>query len=121
MTRMEHRQILNGVITAAQNWTSKAGYSNWKTDYLWLPSVAEVGFGDGTEGIWATSIEQRKSSRSSCTLRSAHAGNSFEVNVIVKNGMHSCYIADGPVAIRPAFHLNLSKADAQSSKGGQYS
>ena len=26
----------------AQNWTSKAGYSNWKTDYLWLPSVAEV-------------------------------------------------------------------------------
>ena len=87
------------------------GYDNWKTDYLWLPSLAELGLGDGNQGVWMTSTEQRKSSAAYYWLRSAVEKSYGYVYVVAGSGTSLSW----PVTmqyqwyLRPAIHLNLSK------------
>ena len=88
-------------------------YASWKDDLLWLPSVAEIGDG-GTGSLWKTTTEQLQcQSNKYYWVRSA--GTSTDVNVFPMN-----VEGIGPVAnrnvnnkwlIRPALHLNLTKAD----------
>ena len=51
----------NWYKSGAYNYEDKTGYDNWRNDYLWLPSASEVGDGDGVNGIWKVSFEQKKS------------------------------------------------------------
>ena len=41
---------------------SKVGYSSWKDDYIWLPSVTETGYNSTYSGIWRLSNNQRSNS-----------------------------------------------------------
>ncbi|MDE6551045.1 MAG: hypothetical protein K2M44_06080, partial [Clostridia bacterium] len=96
--------------------TTKDGYSEWKDDYIWLPSSAELGAGSdsyyGTiDGIWMLSDSQRDNSgtytwlRSGSYRRTAYAGISEQK----KNVTTSPYVTNN-YFVRPAFHLNLTKA-----------
>lgn len=42
------------------DYQTKNYYGQWANDKVWMPSYTEVGNGDGTNGLWKTTIEQRK-------------------------------------------------------------
>lgn len=90
----------------------------WKNDYLWLPSLTEVGFSDTAKGMWEMSAVQRQ-----CHNADAYnnRNESFFTRSAVKNSVSSIFrfYGNGYVAenvgytsafVRPAFHLNITKA-----------
>ena len=95
-------------------------YGAWKEDKLWLPSMTETGCNDKWYGLWRLSKTQLKNPNYAYWLRTG--GSAADDNI--KN---VCYIspkgnindADVTVTIvndeyftaRPAFHLNLTKAE----------
>ncbi|MDE5616942.1 MAG: hypothetical protein K2I78_04060, partial [Clostridia bacterium] len=87
------------------------GYNDWKYDYLWLPSIAELGLGNGS-GIWKVSTEQKKSSGEYYWLRSAVENNHGYVYVMANGGDRLSWPVSATYTwyTRPALHLNLSKA-----------
>ena len=95
-------------------------YAQWKEDKLWLPSMSEAGYSNGDRGLWNIT---------SATVRADSSGNTR--GSWFRSGYHqwaNCVfreISDGtafsfsgtrsfPCAVRPALHLNLSKADEYS-------
>ena len=92
-------------------------YSVWKDDLLWIPSLVETGNSDGDNGIWGTTFEMRRSSGSNSTwLRSAD-GSCFDYVISLTNlGAEDSCLLDNKFLVRPALHLNLTKA-AESAKG----
>ncbi len=53
--------------STSYNYTAFTGYKNWQYDYLWLPSMAEMGYNDGYDGLWETSVEERMTYNGSST------------------------------------------------------
>ncbi len=51
-----------GTDNVYSDYQTKPYYGQWKDDKVWLPSYTELGNGDGASanGLWKTSIEQRK-------------------------------------------------------------
>ena len=111
------------------NYSSKTYYSAWGNDYLWLPSLVEVGHSDSYDGIWETIASERMNYdgirtsnlssgsgtiinsentsgdiRSCAWLRSASRSRSNEAIALDDNG--SGYV-NNSCAVRPALHLNL--------------
>ena len=111
------------------NYHGKHNYAAWATDYLWLPSITEIGYDGSYIGMWATSIYQRKNFSSSTSsngtvgagngtagsynyshLRSARHDYSYHIlRLYPGGGGHGGYFPDESNAVRPALHLNLSK------------
>ncbi|MDE6550293.1 MAG: hypothetical protein K2M44_02165, partial [Clostridia bacterium] len=92
------------------NYSGKSGYSEWKNDYIWLPSLTETGYNTTYTGIWGLSNRQRSNSVESW-LRVAHSASAASMgamraagNSYVFNNVTTSY------AVRPAFHLNLDLA-----------
>ncbi|MDE6275955.1 MAG: hypothetical protein K2M75_05385 [Clostridia bacterium] len=105
---------------AAGSFLNKTGYKNWGSDSLWLPSVAETGVSD-VDGIWQASSNTRfscnfnNSYQSYYWTRSGSCTSSYHAYLLNKggNGMSNSWI-DNSYMVRPAFHLNLSKAAAKA-------
>ena len=98
------------------DYSGKSGYADWKDDYIWLPSLTEIGRDETTNGIWALSNNQRSNSEYSW-LRSGHfyyANNAYYLHAA------GSLINDTRVttnyAVRPALHLNLDLAAQHSGK-----
>ncbi len=95
---------------------SKAGYTDWKDDYIWLPSLTETGKDENVNGIWALSNNQRSNSKITWlrTANFGHPGRCYNLN---ENGAN---VPGGAVttiyAVRPALHLNLDSAAQHSGK-----
>ncbi|MDE6868517.1 MAG: hypothetical protein K2J83_05180, partial [Clostridia bacterium] len=109
-------------------------YNDWGSDYVWVPSVSEIGRTNSNssfEGLWGTggsatgqvkfntgSTTQASSCLSGSTntteyvwLRSSNTGYASSAQVQSSSGgTVSCFTA-GTNAVRPALHLNLTKAD----------
>ena len=96
-------------------------YSAWKDDLVWLPSLAETGFGNtGTQGLWQTTLQQREnptvSSINWIWMRSAGQGAPYRVFSAGGSGYGTAFGNGDTVGssvkrlIRPAIHLNLTKA-----------
>ncbi|MDE6275104.1 MAG: hypothetical protein K2M75_01050 [Clostridia bacterium] len=100
-----------------------AQYGDWKNDYIWLPSATELGsdvaVGGHTAypGLWDTDTSTRVASNN-YWIRSAN----HQVEPFVYHYHSSGYFAWAALngteyyLLRPAMHLNLSKADAASVK-----
>lgn len=58
---------------ATFNYSAKHGYSEWKDDYIWLPSLTETGYGMSDYGLWQLSDSQR-SNTTYTWLRSGGSG-----------------------------------------------
>ncbi len=89
-------------------------YEDWGEDYIWIPSASETGWNDyaSMTSIWKLSSSQR-----------AHSGNAFSR---LRSGLNDNYgyaystdasgnstfgeVTNSP-GVRPAIHLNLSKAE----------
>ncbi|MDE6757644.1 MAG: hypothetical protein K2J89_00030, partial [Clostridia bacterium] len=95
-------------------------YTAWKEDNIWLPSMTEVGDRGSTNGIWHTSNNQRSNAGGVETwLRSAAIDYYSNPIILLADGSNIRYLfaTEGTVcAARPAFHLNLAKANAASAK-----
>ena len=89
------------------NYSDKSHYSEWSSDYLWLPSIAEVGY-SGVSGVWDLSDAQRSGGTDSW-LRSGHFDNSNYAFLNTAGSTHSTF-ATANLAVRPAFHLDLTQA-----------
>ncbi|MDE6551075.1 MAG: MBG domain-containing protein, partial [Clostridia bacterium] len=111
-----------GTPSGTVNWananfdfSAKNGYSEWKNDYIWLPSLTETGSSNySVPGIWALSSDQR-----SCVthtwLRSSYHNYADNVYLLdYSRGIYVNDIASHSYAVRPAFHLNLDLAAEHS-------
>ncbi|MDE7337561.1 MAG: hypothetical protein K2N32_05535, partial [Clostridia bacterium] len=92
----------------------------WKNDKIWLPSMAESGM-NGAGGIWKTSSAQRATSNGLRTwMRSADNSHYDFVHVHRADGSRDDYpTVDVTCSVRPAFHLNLAKAEKASARSLQ--
>lgn len=88
-------------------------YSAWGEDFVWLPSVAEI----GGNGFWKTSEDQRINSSAgtdgsdTAWVRSAGTLDSVLCYYIDNDGSTTKgYGATNTKAVRPAIHFNLTKA-----------
>ncbi|MDE5616539.1 MAG: hypothetical protein K2I78_01975, partial [Clostridia bacterium] len=100
------------------NFYGKTDYSAWANDYIWLPSMTEAGWAEDTyiaKGIWDTSASERGNAGGDSWLRSA-GGNYSHAFSLLANGSNNIYeAATNSLAVRPAFHLNLKKAEEASN------
>ncbi len=94
---------------------SKTGYSAWKDDYIWLPSVTETGRSSSVNGIWALSDNQRSNSVTTW-LRSGFYQYVQHIFFLTENGSSNYGSATKEYAVRPALHLNLGLAAQHSGK-----
>ena len=100
---------------------SKAGYTDWMDDYIWLPSFMEVGSSSDSiygkmDGIWMLSFNQLDYVRFSW-LRSGHYRVPEYVMFFEQSRLeYLAPYADLEFSVRPAFHLNLDMAAEHSGK-----
>ncbi|MDE5618530.1 MAG: hypothetical protein K2I79_03490, partial [Clostridia bacterium] len=110
-----------GTPTGSTNWFSnktldlstiplKTGYTDWKDDLIWLPSLSETGTSSSIDGIWGLSNAQRTNFTASW-LRSCSYGSTWSAYNLVDlgNSSNGNYVTRIN-AVRPALHLNLSAA-----------
>ncbi len=98
------------------NWINKAGYTDWKDDYIWLPSITEIGVTSKVYGIWQLSDNQRSNSTNSWS-RSGYFRLSNSAYYLSAAGTSTNTSASATsYAVRPAFHLNLTEAAKHSGK-----
>ena len=86
---------------------TKQYYTEWGDDYLWLPSLSEVGANDTDSGIWELSVTERASSSYSWT-RSSNSSSAFRICMTSSSG--SGWMSGNNYqnyGLRPALHLNL--------------
>ena len=110
---------------------SMPDYDQWKEDKLWIPSVTEIGGMGSNAGIWNTTIDQRKCGNGASyawdivgsgntwiatnyTTRSARP-NQDGLYWMYGNGTMSNTNDSGCWGVRPALHLNLTKASSASA------
>ena len=101
-------------------------YGQWKDDKVWLPSITEVGNTDGTNGIWKTSYNQKKTDNGTSYVVSTTTNKGVYNYTWLRTGVHGkstvgYYISapGNPInssgmpcnafAVRPAIHLDLSQ------------
>ena len=92
-------------------------YPIWKDDLLWLPSIAEIG--NVTGSMWEVTTSQMKCQDNKYFWsRSAGSGSNTNVYPLNDGGMGSVNDrnANNKWLVRPALHLNLSKADEDARK-----
>ncbi len=96
----------------------KDKYTAWKDDLLWLPSLAETGAGVGSNlgisGMWKTTAAQRSSTPRALT-RSAVTGEYHTAFDLDKDGKTNYMWVNEEQVVRPALHLNLTKASQAAS------
>ena len=116
-------RMINGFSTNYQyenKYTSGTDYySVWKDDLVWLPSLAEVGGNNDLKpGLWKTTSAQRICNNSTW-LRSAKSTNTRSIYHLINNGTSDYNYINLNLLVRPAIHLNLTKA-AAAAKGVSY-
>ncbi|MDE5758895.1 MAG: hypothetical protein K2H85_09840, partial [Allobaculum sp.] len=91
--------------------TGHYDYYGWTNDNLWLPSITETGNGAGDNiGIWSTTANMRKNTGGVNTyVRSGLSSLAFVYALDYSSGVGLNQYFTFDNAVRPAFHLNLSK------------
>ena len=101
---------VGGGSSSTYNYSSKTGYNNWQNDYVWLPSLSELGCEDAHPGIWNLSVNERAISSSYYSwLRSARIELSYQA-CSVSSSSSGTHHVNQSLAVRPALHLNLESA-----------
>ncbi len=102
------------------DYSSKTNYDGWKNDKIWLPSMAEAGWYEGTyiaRGMWKThALERGNAGGVNSWLRSA--GDPYYSNawtLLADGSANNDKPATDSYAVRPAFHLNLKSAASHAA------
>ncbi|MDE5756314.1 MAG: hypothetical protein K2I23_04420 [Clostridia bacterium] len=124
-----YKTDVTGFYTDASvgHYQNYAQYGDWKNDYIWLPSLTELGScdyvgatgsGKAFPGLWDTDNATRGSSNYYWIRTANYQYDTTNVYYNHPNGMFTWSQINGYeyLLLRPAMHLNLSKADAASVK-----
>ena len=91
------------------SYQTKTNYTQWGSDYLWLPSLSETGTDDSRLGIWELSTTERSAS-DNWWSRSGYLNNSYNAYCLPSSGSsYYSYYVSSSGGVRPALHLNLDK------------
>ena len=102
--------ISEGFIKGQEAVQNCIGYDGWKNDYLWLPSMTEIGYTTGVRGLWNTSYGLAENENPYWVRSASLNGYSMAYTITQAGNNHVHTNVNGtPYAIRPAIHLNLSK------------
>ncbi len=100
-------------------------YTQWGTDYLWLPSLSETGTSDSELGIWELSTTERAASTSPASSwwsRSGDFGNSRIAYLLFSSGYGSNNTSvNSSCGVRAALHLNLDSAALRVAQDDSHS
>ena len=111
------------------NYSAKPGYSDWKNDFIWLPSLSEVGLYQGLralptnlsitnpfrgKGIWDLSTNQKNDGTHTWTRSGEIRATGDMPGVIYSDGVYTNWNVGSisSYSVRPALHLNLTAAEA---------
>ncbi|MDE5666890.1 MAG: hypothetical protein K2I29_01475, partial [Clostridia bacterium] len=97
--------------SAQYDYSTKAGYSNWQYDKLWIPSVTETGHSATNIGLWEISATVRANDKFTW-LRSGYNMYARLASALNRSGDFDNASTPIAYAVRPAFHLNLKSASA---------
>ena len=108
---------LTGYSSLSSTYQKTQYYTQWGQDYLWLPSLSEMGTNDSYSGIWGLSISERAATDSVASyVWTRTAYNSYNSYSLYANGKSyddpRSYLNEG---VRPALHLNLDNAGLNAS------
>ena len=117
----------DGFYSSENNYADISGSDGWADEYVWLPSLSEIGYSD-TNGLWGASAEQRAcydvdasrykvgyneiSGRQSTWTRSANYKQSYGYYFIKSDGNGKAVGSFGARVYRPCVHLNLTAIEA---------
>jgi len=93
---------------------NKYAYSDWQYDYIWLPSATETR--PGQKNIFDCPTDLRKDNLEYWT-RGGAMGSTNRVETVLNNGTAGTDYVRVSKGIRPAFHLNLTKAQQAAAVG----
>ncbi len=98
-----------------RNAPTRIQYSAWANDSIWFPALSETGW-NGVTGLWNTTESQRAYSNTTANtwLRSGDNGATFTARYLTPVGGSYGDHVYASFAVRPALHLNLTKAAANS-------
>ncbi len=91
-------------------------YEAWQEDYIWLPSLAETGNDDADtkNGLWETDASLRNPETTGGVkytwLRSGNSNNAYSAYYLNASGGGNVDFVNYSYLVRPAIHLNLTKA-----------
>ena len=83
-------------------------YAEWGNDYLWLPSLSEVGY-DNRFGIWELSEVELSSSLDWWTRTGVENNTNGVFNLSLSTSNYLLNVVNLSFGVRPALHLNLDK------------
>lgn len=96
--------------SSSHNYAHKEYSDAWKTDFIWLPSLTEVGGAQAEKGVWELSLKQ-KAANSDYDLRTTD-NYRYSVDGILQIKASGAQVYDPwtsqSFGVRPALHLNLS-------------
>jgi len=109
-------------VITSNGYINNTAYQNWKNDYIWLPSVQELGRAETSlSGRWGLSTSQVTTSKSYWTRTSGNMFNnelSLFSNVRIMSTLGEAateYAVTTKQAIRPCVFLNLTAAEANKA------
>ncbi|MDE5991288.1 MAG: hypothetical protein K2H36_06880, partial [Clostridia bacterium] len=115
-----------GFNSPNNNYYNKTGYTDWQQDMIWLPAISETGASaaGAVSGLWRTDSFQRSNASGSndmtedyTWLRSAsYLYYSSSYGLAANGTSYAGYATNSRGSVRPAFHLNLAKAEAASAR-----
>ena len=91
------------------SYQNKSAYTLWGDDYLWLPSLSEVGYNDNHVGIWGLSTSDRACLGDYWTRSSVFTTTSNSYYIDSSGSTYVAYTVTSSLGVRPALHLNLDK------------
>ncbi len=107
------------------NYQNKAHYSDWKDDYIWIPSFTEMipKVACNTLSIWSLTANQMSFGTGMSNLvawtrsgQYAFKTSSTNLEAITANGSNTGGIPTSALYVRPAIHLNLAKVAEDAAK-----
>ena len=112
--------IYNGRTYGAayENLSTKSGYTNWKDDKLWLPSLAETGAYGSMTGLWKISYQQRLDCEIHSWTRTADYESSCNYSTNYNGNYYDRAQPDTEHIYRPAFHLKLKSVAEKAGTPG---
>ncbi|MDE6276304.1 MAG: hypothetical protein K2M75_07225, partial [Clostridia bacterium] len=100
--------------------TEKNDYSEWINDLLWLPSTTEIGFSHNSYkcvSLWGIpNLHDIVKSSDTILSRTEDFPTTNQLLGIQSSGILSIHSATTTAAIRPALHLNLTKAEQNCAR-----
>ena len=99
------------------SYQAKSYYTQWGSDYLWLPSISEVGTSDAESGLWRLSATERAASSFWWSRSGSSTYSNYAYRLDSSGSSYSNDFVYSSRGVRAALHLNLDSAALSAVNG----